>query len=69
MAWTRRTGFGPVTRAGRILEGLPVDMQGRFKLIRHESETEDGVEKLLAHLSVLNGERPGDRERAAHNAA
>eukprot|EP00959_Pyramimonas_sp_CCMP1952_P348280 7295518-Pyramimonas_sp.AAC.1 len=44
-------------------------MQVKFRTIRTELEGPDGVEKLIQHLSLLNGERPGDAERTAHEAA
>eukprot|EP00959_Pyramimonas_sp_CCMP1952_P045887 958975-Pyramimonas_sp.AAC.1 len=37
--------------------------------IRSSLDAADGIAKLLSHLSILNGERPGDRERGAQNLA
>ena len=46
-----------------------MELQVKFLPMWKCLETEDGVEKLLAHLGVLDGERPGGRDRLSQNRA
>ncbi|CAK0800210.1 unnamed protein product, partial [Prorocentrum cordatum] len=57
------------TRAGRVIETFPIELQARFKSIRHLTDESDGLSQVIDHLKLLNGERPGDKEREAHNQA
>eukprot|EP00959_Pyramimonas_sp_CCMP1952_P107443 2246325-Pyramimonas_sp.AAC.1 len=68
-SWAARTGYPEQQRAGKVLENLPIDVQQRFVSIRPTLDHEKGPTTLIERLSVLNGERPGDKEREAHCAA
>ena len=52
-----------------MLEGFEIDLQTKCKGIRHLLDTEEGITELLKHLHLLKGEKPGDKEREAHNEA
>ena len=68
-SWVNRTGYRPELRAGKVIESLPVEVQQKFKAIRRTLDYRYGVDKLLEHLAVLNGERPGERLRLAVSTA
>eukprot|EP00959_Pyramimonas_sp_CCMP1952_P328745 6882879-Pyramimonas_sp.AAC.1 len=68
-AWSRRTGHALSSQAPRVIETLPVELQLKFKTVRATLENDHGIDNLIAHLCVLNGERPGDRDRVAHSQA
>ena len=56
--WCDRTAIRASHRAGRILEGFSVELQEKMRqLPREKLDCEDGVDNLLAHLSLLWGER------------
>ncbi len=68
--WKDRTGFKPEEQAGKIFDTLPMDIAAKInKLPESELSCASGVSRVLAHLSVLNGERPGDDQKKANREA
>eukprot|EP00959_Pyramimonas_sp_CCMP1952_P202908 4243678-Pyramimonas_sp.AAC.1 len=68
-AWANRTAYKPQQRANRVLETFPIELQARFKPVLADLDKDEGLNSLLEHLGVLNGERPGDVQRDATNKA
>eukprot|EP00959_Pyramimonas_sp_CCMP1952_P317448 6643891-Pyramimonas_sp.AAC.1 len=66
MAWSRRAGHLPESQAPRPVESLPAELQLKFKPIAASLLKPDGAQKVVEHLAILDGERPGDRERLSH---
>ena len=61
-----RTAIRPNHRAGRVLEGLSIELQEKLGVLPREAlDCEDGIDNILKHFSLLKGERPGDEERVA----
>ncbi|CAK0891631.1 unnamed protein product [Prorocentrum cordatum] len=48
---------------------FPIEIQAKFRSIRHLVDGDSGVDKVIDHLKLLNGERPGDKGREAHHEA
>ena len=62
--WCGRSAIKPQHRAGRVIEGMNVDYQEKLRqLPREQLDCEEGVDNLLAHLSLIRGERARDDER------
>ncbi len=68
--WKDRTGFKPEEQAGKIIDTLPMDIATKInKLPEAELSCASGVSRVLGHLAVLNGERPGDDQKKANREA
>ena len=68
--WKDRTGFKPQEQAGKIIDTLPMEIANKInKLPEEELACATGVSKVLSHLSVLNGECPGDDQKKANREA
>eukprot|EP00959_Pyramimonas_sp_CCMP1952_P469357 9494809-Pyramimonas_sp.AAC.1 len=60
-SWDQRTAFKTEARAERIIESFRIELQAKFKSIRHQVDESDGIQKVIDHLKLLSGERPGDK--------
>ena len=68
--WKDRTGFKPQEQAGKIIDTLPMEIANKInKLPEEELACATGVSEVLSHLSVLNGECPGDDQKKANREA
>ena len=68
--WVVRTGFKPQEQAGKVIDSLPMEFIKKInKLPEAELACAGGVNRVLSHLAVLNGERPGDDQRKANREA
>eukprot|EP00959_Pyramimonas_sp_CCMP1952_P041246 862732-Pyramimonas_sp.AAC.1 len=68
-AWTRRTALGTSLQADRVLETFPLELQAKFKTVRLSLAMGSGLDRLAEHLTLLSGERPGDKDRQMQNEA
>ena len=68
--WVVRTGFKPHEQAGKVIDSLPMDLAKKInKLPEADLAGAGGVNRILSHLAVLNGERPGDDQKKANREA
>ncbi|CAK0810300.1 unnamed protein product, partial [Prorocentrum cordatum] len=67
--WSRRTGLPAEQQAGKVIDGLPVDMQERLLHYAEELDAPGGIEVLIDFLKRCRGDQDGDEAKESFRLA